>query len=201
MPPEGSVEDSSPCTSSTTVETKVNTTMAAECGTIRLMATTRSRKEESVQLKRFRTVILQLERFGHPEWGLSKVGPSELARRTGLTTSYLDAIKHADRGGNKDVGGAVLAKMCDGMGLDIRYFFEKFSEERPFTLYLLSAKRDERRIDSFAKELREMRAEFANVRAEFAERDAKKERQIAVLEAELAEARNAGRQPLRGPKR
>ena len=155
----------------------------------------RRRDAPSVQLQRFRWLILQMEHTGHPEWTgddgkpLRKVSNAELARRTGLTTSYLNAIKHPERSRNTDIGAAIIAQMCDRVGLSERYFFEKYKEERPFQLYLLSAKRDERRIDGIAAAQQDLRAEFAQFRREYAEERAMHAREVERLEKELAEAR------------
>lgn len=150
---------------------------------------------QSTQLQRARWLILQLETGGHPEWGrddpklLKGVTQAELARRTGLTTSYLNAIKHPERSGNNDIGASKLALMAKGVGLEIAYFYDAYEGERPFPLYLLSAKRSEKRIEAIVDEQRAQRIEFAKLRQELAERDVRHAREVAALENELGQAR------------
>lgn len=150
---------------------------------------------QSTQLQRARWLILQLETDGHPEWGkddpklLKSVGQAELARRTGLTTSYLNAIKHPQRSGNNDIGASKLAQMATGVGIEVDYFYDAYEGERPFALYLLSSKRSEKRIEAIADEQRAQRAEFAKLRQELAERDVRHAREVAALENELTHGR------------
>jgi transcriptional regulator with XRE-family HTH domain len=185
--------------------TRVHTEVNPECTLVQMAPETipdmpgtgkRRRDAPSVQLQRFRWLILQMEQSGHPDWfdddgkPMHRVTNAELARRTGLTTSYLNAIKHPDRSRNTDVGGAIIAQMCDRVGLDVDYFYEKYKEERPFHLYLLSAKREEKRAESILEAVQVMRADYAQLRREIAERDARHARDVERLERELADARS-----------
>jgi hypothetical protein len=77
--------------------------------------------------------------------------------------------------------------MSDALGLDVRYFYDKYEGERPFPTYL-SNKREERLFEGLAAEQRDIRAEVASMRADFAERDARQTRRIAELEGELAKS-------------
>ena len=181
------VRSSSAYPSSTIGDEKVNTEVDEGGGTLRSMTGKPRKAGESVQLQRFRWLIMQLERSGHPAWGVDNLSQAELSRRTGLTKSYINSILHPDRGGNRDIGSSIVARMCDAMGLDVRYFYDKYDGERPFLVYLAN-KREERRFEGLAAEQRDIRAEFATLRAEFAERDARQARRIAELEAELAKS-------------
>jgi hypothetical protein len=69
--------------------------------------------------------------------------------------------------------------MSDALGLDVRYFYDKYEGERPFPTYL---------FEGLAAEQRDIRAEVASMRADFAERDARQTRRIAELEGELAKS-------------
>jgi hypothetical protein len=79
--------------------------------------------------------------------------------------------------------------MKDGMGLDPRYFYDDYEEERDYKIYLLDAKREEKRFEQLAQAQDSLRADFAKLRADLMERDAKHAREVAQLEAELAAAR------------
>jgi transcriptional regulator with XRE-family HTH domain len=142
------------------------------------------------ELLRLRWLIMQLERDG--------IGQAELARRTGMTTSYVNAIRNPDRGRNSGIGAEIVRQMKDGLGLSEKYFFDDYDGERPYAMYLLDAKREERRIDTLSEEQSSLRADFAQLRAELAERDAAHSRELAALEAELAQARKPVSSQIRG---
>lgn len=133
------------------------------------------------EFQRLHWLVVQLERDG--------VGQAELARRTGMTTSYVNAIRNPDRGRNSGMGAEIVRKMKDGMGLDPRYFYDDYEEQRDYKIYLLDAKREERRYEQLAQAQSALRADFAKLRAELLERDAKHAREVVSLEDELAAAR------------
>jgi len=152
----------------------------------------RRRDSPSTQLLRAQYLINQLEKNGHPEWKdeygqeLTSVSQAELSRRTGVNPSYLSAIKHPEIRRNTDVGGANLAKLAKGVGIDVRYFFDTYEGERIFMTYLLSRYREGRQFDAAIKteldKLRqEMRVELDAIRSGAGEVDA--------LTAELAQLR------------
>lgn len=153
----------------------------------------------SIQLKRFRALILQMEKIGHPQWRddqglpLEKVTQAELARRTGLTPSYLNSIKYPERSRNTDIGAAIVAKLCKRVGLDVRYFYDEYEEERPYVIYLLDKKREQNQADALEKAIGGLRAEFgsalSDIRSEMHHREQAHAAQVATLERELAEAR------------
>lgn len=87
------------------------------------------------------------------------------------------------------MGAEIVRKMKDGMGLDPRYFYDDYEEERDYKIYLLDAKREEKRFEQLAQAQDALRADFAKLRADLMERDAKHAREVAQLEAELASAR------------
>lgn len=156
------------------------------------------RDAPSTQLMRFRALILQMEKGGHPNWRdehglpLEKVTQAELARRTGLTSSYLNSIKYPDRSRNTDIGAAKVAQLCERVGLDVRYFYDGYEGERPFVIYLLDRKREQNQAEATEKAIADLRSEFlgalASFRADVSRREQDHEAQIAALEKELAEA-------------
>lgn len=87
------------------------------------------------------------------------------------------------------MGAEIVRKMKDGMGLDPRYFYDDYEEQRDYKIYLLDAKREERRYEQLAQAQSALRADFAKLRAELLERDAKHAREVVSLEDELAAAR------------
>lgn len=124
----------------------------------------------SVQLMRLRSLILQMEKRGHPGWKdenddpLTHVSNAEFSRRTGIPTSYLNAIKHPERSGNSDIGAAKLAQVAEGAGLDIRYFFDGYKGERDFVIYLLAHKREQKQADEATQaELAKLRSEMVSM--------------------------------------
>ena len=133
------------------------------------------------ELQRFRWLIVQLQKKG--------ITQAELARRTGMTTSYVNAIRNSDRGRNSGIGAEIVRKMKDGLRLSEKYFFDDYDGERPFEMYLLDAKREEKQIERVMTEQSAVRADVAKLRAEIADRDALHYRHVATLEAQLAETR------------
>lgn len=146
------------------------------------------------EFQRLHWLVIQLERDG--------IGQAELARRTGMTTSYVNAIRNPDRGRNSGMGAEIVRKMKDGMGLDPRYFYDDYEDQRDYKIYLLDAKREEKRFEQLASAQDALRADFAKLRAELMERDAKHAREVAQLESELADARRQlGKRPSPSPSR
>jgi transcriptional regulator with XRE-family HTH domain len=108
-----------------------------------------------------------MEKRGHPGWKdeqgepLLHVSNAEFSRRTGIPTSYLNAIKHPERSGNADIGAAKLALVADGVGIDIRFFFDGYKGERDFMIYLLAHKREQKQADEATQnELAKLRSEM-----------------------------------------
>lgn len=144
------------------------------------------------EFMRMHYLVVQLEKRG--------IGQTELARRTGVKSGYINVFRNPDRGRNRGIGADIVRKMKDGMGLDPRYFFDDYEGERPYEIYLLDAKREEKRIEGIAQAQSAMQADFARLRAELSEmraeiasRDAAHMREVASLEAQLADARTPRR--------
>lgn len=170
----------------------------------RTMAGKPRKDEPSVQLTRLKYLILQLLRDPHPDWKdeygaqLTNVKRAEVARRIGLTETHANAIVNPETRRNMDVGASILAKVSDRVGLDVRYFYDGYTGERPYKLYLLAHKREQKQVDENVKatvntavqsteaRLRaEMLAMFAGIRVDI---DQAKQAQTAA-ESELASVR------------
>jgi transcriptional regulator with XRE-family HTH domain len=130
---------------------------------------------------RFTYLLVQLERKG--------IGQAELSRRTGMTKSYINALRNPERGRNLGIGAEIVRLMKDGIGLDPKYFYDDYEGERPHELYLLDAKRDEKRIEVLSASVQDVLVGMASMRATLAQHDADHAKQIAELTRQLAEAR------------
>lgn len=188
-----------------TVPGKVNALVRVPTSTIaRAMAGKPRKDEPSVQLTRLKYLILQLVRDPHPDWKdedgtrLTHVSQSEVARRIGLTGTHASAIVNPETRRTMDVGASILARVSDRVGLDVRYFYDGYSGERPYKLYLLAHKREQKQVDEQLKttvntavqsteaRLRaEMMAMFAGIRVDI---DQTKQAQTAA-EDELVRVR------------
>lgn len=188
-----------------TVPTQVNTIVRPGASTIaNAMAGKPRRDEPSVQLTRLKYLILQLVREPHPDWKdeygaqLTHVSQAEAARRIGLTGTHASAIVNPETRRTMDVGASILARVSDRVGLDVRYFYDGYTGERPYKLYLLAHKREQKQVDENVKttvntavqgteaRLRaEMMAMFAGIRVDI---DESKQARVAA-EDELARVR------------
>lgn len=88
--------------------------------------------------QRFSWLILQLERKG--------LSQAEIGRRTGISPTHLNQLRNIERGGRSGIGAEIVRKVKDGLHIDPAYFFEDYEGEKPYELFLLSAKRDEKRV-------------------------------------------------------
>jgi hypothetical protein len=185
-----------------TVPDEVNTLVPVRSRRIaRAMAGKPRKDEPSVQLVRLKYLILQLIREPHSDWKdeygsqLTSVKRAEVARRIGLTETHANAICNPETRRNMDVGASILARVSDRVGLDVRYFYDGYTGERPYKLYLLAHKREQKHLDENVKttvntavqsteaRLRaEMLALFAGIRVDI---DQAKQAQAAA-EEELA---------------
>lgn len=90
--------------------------------------------------QRFSWLVLQLEREG--------LSQAEICRRTGISTTHLNQLRNIERGGRSGIGAEIVRKVKDGLQIDPAYFFDDYEGEKPFQLFLLSAKRDEKRVSA-----------------------------------------------------
>jgi transcriptional regulator with XRE-family HTH domain len=147
--------------------------------------------------QRFSWLLLQLERKG-----MTQV---EICRRTGIAPSHLNQLRHIERGSRSGIGAEIVRKVKDGLQIDPGYFFDDYEGEKQHELFLLSAKRDEKRVaaieDTVAKdqrqlskhnmELAELRAQLVQIGQEQSATRAELRELIRTLQG--ATARPAGR--------
>lgn len=81
----------------------------------------------STQLLRFHWLLGQLNDKG--------ITQADIARRTGLSTSYINRIANFDRVGVMGVSSEAVASVCAGMGIKPDYFFDDYEGERPFETF------------------------------------------------------------------
>lgn len=105
----------------------------------RRMGRTR-RDEPTRELRRFSQLIVQLERDG--------ISQTEIAQRTGIKMSYLNQIRNYERYGKTGIGAEHVRLAMSGLKVDPSYFFDELEVEPDYKLYLLSAKRDEKRVSA-----------------------------------------------------
>lgn len=90
--------------------------------------------------QRFSWLVVQLEREG--------LSQAEICRRTGISTTHLNQLRNIERGSRSGIGAEIVRKVKDGLQIDPAYFFDDYEGEKPFQLFLLSAKRDEKRVSA-----------------------------------------------------
>ncbi|RPH75610.1 XRE family transcriptional regulator, partial [bacterium] len=112
--------------------------------TARRMGRTR-RDEPTRELVRLSRLIVDCEHNGLPQ--------AELAALTGLKISYLNQIRNYDKYGKTGVGAEIVRLVMKGLGIEPEYFFGDYEGDRPYTMYLLSAKRDEKRVTAIEQRL------------------------------------------------
>lgn len=142
------------------------------------MATPRGRKrrhEPTVHGWRFHWLILQLQKEG--------ISQSELARRTGLGVTYINSYANIETSGVYGIGAETVQVMRDRMGLDPRYFFDPHEGERPYTMYLLDAKREAAQLAEFSAKLAEVTKRLAESERRNSTLETSLEKRLAALEA------------------
>lgn len=87
------------------------------------------------------------------------------------------------------IGAEIVRLMQEGIGLDPRYFYDNYEGERPYELYLLDGKREQRRVEELAAAFSNLSVEVANLRSDVAQRSADHAKEVAELTRQLAEAR------------
>lgn len=94
-------------------------------------------------------LVIQADENGIPQ--------SKLSTLTGLSQSYLSNWKNIENGGAKGLSDTVIEAVCDGLGLDARYFFDPYQGKRDYTLYLLDKAREAARHAELESEMKELR--------------------------------------------
>src|ERR1700759_462489 len=97
------------------------------------------------------------------------VSGSELARRTGIHQTHINAFRNIQSSGRTGIGAEIVRKMKDGVGLDPAYFFDDYEGQCPAELYLLDRKRDEARAAELAKQLSQLSSKMTTMEQELAE--------------------------------
>lgn len=85
------------------------------------------------------------------------IDQAEMSRRTGLSQSYLSHWKNIEKGSAKGLSDTVIEAVCNGLGLDARYFFDPYEGPRDYTLYLLDKAREAARHAELEGEMKELR--------------------------------------------
>lgn len=156
------------------------------------MAGKERRDGPSDQLRRFRDVVTQIERDGHPEWDEEfnrRPTQAGIAKRTKFKPAYLSALLGRGQARHSDIGAAKLGLFAAGVGVDIRYFYLRYERELPFRDWLLSTQRVESQTPKAtpttslpSDSLSKLRAEF---RAELAKQSRQQARELAALKSEV----------------
>lgn len=97
------------------------------------------------ELLRFEWLLQQLEDRG--------VTQKQVTELTGIKKAHLNQIKHHERYRKTGVGAEWIGLMTKGLNLDPAYFFDEYDGPADHRLYLLSAKRDEKRVASIESRL------------------------------------------------
>lgn len=154
-------EDPDPCSTNTNVVTEGQGKCESQkCNAPRMGGKPR-RDTPTREAVRFHWAILYFEQ----KLGVSG---SELARRTGIHQTHINAFRNIQSSGRTGIGAEIVRKMKDGVGLDPAYFYDDYTDRRPVELYLLDHKREEARATALSKQLSEMSSEMADIRSELA---------------------------------
>ena len=123
---------------------------------------------------RLHWLIWQLKREGLAE--------AEIARRAGLGQTYINAYARIEETGVSGVSLDVAQKLCDALGMDGRYWLDRYKGERPYRLYLFDAEKQRLENERLEQKLSEM-----------TQAAARSDDRIAKLEQEIAEMRSPAR--------
>jgi transcriptional regulator with XRE-family HTH domain len=92
---------------------------------------------------RFSWLLKQLYAKGYKQ--------AQLVRITGLSQSHISQLQRLGDGesaGRTGIGAEIVRKVKDSLQIDPAYFFDDYEGEKPHELFLLSAKRDEKRVSA-----------------------------------------------------
>ena len=134
------------------------------------------RTAPSRPLRRVGALIEQLEQSG--------ISQSEMSRRTGIPQSHVNKLRNYRSSGRTSVGAEIVGEFIEWLKLDPWFFHDNSYDDeadgvRDYRLYLLSAKRDERRLAALEEAV-------ANLQQLLVSTNTSK----AVQEAELMRLRN-----------
>jgi len=123
---------------------------------------------------RFKWLIEHYERQG--------MSQSEFARLTGIEVSYINKLRNAATSGRSEIGASIIRRVRDGLKIDPSFFYEDYDGPKDPTLFLLSAKRDEKRVKALEDAARQTELEFAQLKAMMAQQHA----ELVQLRQEVA---------------
>lgn len=94
---------------------------------------------------------------------------SELSRRTGIETSYINKLRNLESTGKTAIGADIVRKVRDGLKVSESYFFDDYEGPKDHRLYLLTAKRDEKRVSAIEEHAEKLEARVAQQSIELAQ--------------------------------
>jgi len=87
--------------------------------------------------QRFHWLIHQLKDDG--------IDGAQLHRLTGINQAHISAFKNIEGSGKSGIGAEIVRKLKEGLGLDPDYFYDDYEGQRPYKVYLLKNRREEKR--------------------------------------------------------
>jgi transcriptional regulator with XRE-family HTH domain len=138
---------------------------------------------------RLHWLIWQLKREGLAE--------AEIARRAGLGQTYINAYARIEETGVSGVSLDVAQKLCDALGMDGRYWLDRYKGERPYKLYLFDAEKQRIENERLETKLQEM----TTAAARSDERIDRLEQVIAELSSPVRKARPLSRITPKDPRK
>jgi transcriptional regulator with XRE-family HTH domain len=97
------------------------------------------------------------------------VGQAEVARRTGIDSTYLNKLRRLEISGRSSIGADIVRRVKDGLRIDPSYFYDDYEGQKDHRLYLLSAKRDEKRVSGLENGQASLELEVSKLRTDLLE--------------------------------
>jgi transcriptional regulator with XRE-family HTH domain len=135
-------------------------------------------------VRRLAALIAQLE-----QRGMSGV---DLADLIGVGESRLNKLKNYESSGRTSFEVEIVGRVMHGLKIDPLFFFEEYDDAkegtRDYRLYLLSAKRDEKRVSAIEETVKRLEVGYADLTATNASQAA----ELIRLRQQLADASKQG---------
>lgn len=116
----------------------------------------------------------------------------EFARLTGMDSTHVNKLRNYESSGRTSVGAEIVRLVKDGLKVDPLFFFEDYDDSkegvRDYRLYLLSAKRDEKRVSALEEAKVALETDNASLRTAMASMNEK----LVRIEQRLADAGKQG---------